>query len=280
MTELDEHFYRTHITFTSIPAIIEITKPLVKIGLPCFTFQRNYVDDPSHIRLTNLAQWNEYYYRCALFQHAIFQQDPRLFCSGHVLWSWFTRTPFFSAAAEHNIEHGITIIERRIRYSNFFHFGTTRDKPVSTEALMEKLDLLHRFIACFKQKAQSLIKEAEKMKIKLPFPQTKPIHPNPLYEHTTSLTELFSETEITRFYLEDEFGNTYLTRREMDILRLMKEGDKQTNIAEQIGLSHRTLETHIKNIKKKLKCNTLFELGYALGSLDIQNKYPIKMQKK
>jgi DNA-binding CsgD family transcriptional regulator len=279
-TDLNKHFYRSHITFSAIPTIIEISKPLIKIGLPCFTFQRNYTEDRSHIRLTNLEKWNEYYYRHSLYQHAIFQQESRIFCSGYLLWSWFTREPFFAAAADHNIEYGITIIERHICYSNFFHFGSTRDRPITAEGLIEKLDLLYRFIGSFKQKAQALIKEAEKAKIKLPFSETKQINRNQFYENNTSMIELFNETEITRLYLGDEFDNTYLTRREMDILWLMKEGGNQTSIATQIGLSHRTLETHIKNIKEKLKCNTLFELGYILGSFNFKNKYPYRIPEK
>lgn len=275
-TELDEQFYRSHITFSSIPAILEITKPLIKIGLPFFTFQRNYFDQ-SHIRLTNLEKWTECYYRKSFYNYAIFHKDPHLFCSGYVLWSWLKREPLYIAAAEYNIDHGISIIERHINYSDFFHFATSHNNPVTDEGFITKLNFLYRFIASFKQKARSLIEKAEKSKIKLVTPEMNEIHRNQIPENNPSLIELFNETEITRLYLGEEFDNAYLTRREMDILWLMKDGGNQLNIADQIGLSHRTLETHIKNIKEKLKCNTLFELGYVLGSFGIKNKYPFKI---
>lgn len=275
--QLGESFYQSHITFTSVPFITEISKPLIPIGLSYFTFDRTY-QDGTHLRLTNAGKWIESYYRTELYKAAIFEKDPRLFCTGYVFWSWLTREPIYSAAAEHNIDHGLTIIEKHDYYSDFFHFGTTQDNFISPEALLSKIECLYRFVAYFKQKAHHLIKESESCRLTLPVTQEQSINLTDINLQTPGqFGELFKNTEISRLYLGEEFNNAYLTRREIDILGLLKEGHKPVDIAKKLELSHRTLETHIKHIKDKLKCSTLFELGFMLGSIGTHAIYPFKI---
>lgn len=274
---LDESFFRTHITFTSVSDIIQITKPLTSMGLSYFTFDRKY-QDHSHLRLTNAGKWIESYYRSNLFNAAIFEKNPKLFTNGFVFWSWLNREPIYSAAAEHNIDNGLTIIERHENYVDFFHFGTSCDNFISPDELITKIEFLYRYIAYFNQKMHSVICEAERTKIKLCTSKSQIT----LTEVTGSkakfnLTELIKLTEITRLYLGDEFDNAYLTRKEIVILNKLKKGNKPVDIAVKLGLSVRTLESHVKNIKEKFKCNTLFELGFCLGSISEKNIYPFKI---
>ncbi len=279
-TQLGEFFYQTHVTFTSVADITLITQPLIPIGLPYFTFDRTYLDG-THLRLTNAGKWIESYYRSDLYKAAIFEKDPRLFCSGYVLWSWLSREPIYSEASRHDIDHGLTIIEKHESYSDFFHFGTTCNHYISPDELIQRIDFLYRFVAYFKQKARPIIIEAENTRIKLIVPNKQKIElnaPNLPFNQQENLVDLYKKTDITRFYLGEKFANAYLTRREMDILWLLKDGNKPIEIATQIGISNRTLETHIKNIKLKLGCGTLFELGFVLGTLGLKNIYPFKVQ--
>ncbi|MFN3784744.1 MAG: response regulator [Spirosomataceae bacterium] len=51
-----------------------------------------------------------------------------------------------------------------------------------------------------------------------------------------------------------------LTKRELDVLSLLKEGFTTTQMAEELGLSYHTIETHRKNINQKMKFVTKREL--------------------
>ncbi len=51
-----------------------------------------------------------------------------------------------------------------------------------------------------------------------------------------------------------------LTKREMQILKLITDGVNNKDIADQLGKSIRTIETHRFNIMKKLKVNNVVEL--------------------
>src|SRR3990167_4412145 len=166
--EPDENFYKTNITFTSVPDIKRISEPLLKnIGITYFTFDGTYRDG-SHIRLTTAGKWIESYYRQKLYDAAIFEQDPRVFADSHVFWSWLKREPIYSAASEHDIDHGLTIIEAHDAYTDFFHFGTPCDKGISQEKLSSDIKYLHIFVAIFKEKARDLLDQAHKERFILP----------------------------------------------------------------------------------------------------------------
>jgi len=47
-----------------------------------------------------------------------------------------------------------------------------------------------------------------------------------------------------------------LTDRELDILNLMAQGLRQKQMAETLGLSHHTIDSHLRNIYQKLHVNT------------------------
>jgi DNA-binding NarL/FixJ family response regulator len=59
-----------------------------------------------------------------------------------------------------------------------------------------------------------------------------------------------------------------LTKREMDILRLIKQEDSTKRIAEILDLSFYTVETHRKNINQKLKFKTKRELYAFLETIE------------
>jgi DNA-binding CsgD family transcriptional regulator len=65
-----------------------------------------------------------------------------------------------------------------------------------------------------------------------------------------------------------DFKNNYLTQRELDVLDLLRRGKNTQKICKQLGISSKTIEMHVKNIKDKLNCETLFSLGVNLAHLE------------
>jgi DNA-binding NarL/FixJ family response regulator len=55
--------------------------------------------------------------------------------------------------------------------------------------------------------------------------------------------------------LAQNLGQEDLTRRELDVLRLIQEGFKNKQIAEQLRIAETTVNYHIKNIVEKLQAN-------------------------
>ena len=50
--------------------------------------------------------------------------------------------------------------------------------------------------------------------------------------------------------------NGGLTRRELDVLRLVATGRTDREIAQELFLSHRTVEHHVRSIRMKLDCRS------------------------
>lgn len=70
--------------------------------------------------------------------------------------------------------------------------------------------------------------------------------------------------EYTRTFLGPEFPGVYLTAREEECSLLLLEGMTLKEIAKILGLSPRTVEFYLKNIKTKLNCRTKFHMMRAL----------------
>ena len=85
---------------------------------------------------------------------------------------------------------------------------------------------------------------------------------------TEGLIQSLNVLKDTRIHCKDS-----LTKREQQVLLLIAEGSKSSVIATQLNLSKSTIETHRKNMRKKLKLNgkdNLFALA-LLFSVQYKN---------
>lgn len=64
-----------------------------------------------------------------------------------------------------------------------------------------------------------------------------------------------------KFYVLGESNpNIYFTQREVDCMKLLMRGNTINGTALKLGLSHRTIEFYVKNMKMKLRCTSKAEL--------------------
>lgn len=268
----NENFFSSHVTFTSVADITLLSQPLLALGLTYFTFDRTYKDG-SHIRLTNAGSWIESYYREKLYNNAIFEKNPSIFRNGHAFWSSLQREPIYSAAAKHDIDHGLTITQIHPEYCDFYHFGTRCQNYISRHALESHLQFLNDFIYLFKVQGKTLIDLADRTRFILPL-KSHEVHVKDIRNFNgPEDNHIFEAREIRRLYLGEDFQNAYLTQQEINILAFLRSGKKPVQIAKQLNLSERTVEAHTRNIKAKLKCKSLFSLGFATHDLGIHNLF-------
>ena len=63
-----------------------------------------------------------------------------------------------------------------------------------------------------------------------------------------------------------------LTRRELEVLRHVSVGRTNREIAEQLYLSPRTVDMHVRNILRKLECRSRVEATHRAGELGLLEK--------
>ncbi len=108
---------------------------------------------------------------------------------------------------------------------------------------------------------QREIEQFERLGIDGYFPKT--IASYSLIEYLVQIMEgkkHFEYSKKTVSYDERFQSKKQLTKRELDVLFLLKEGFTTTQMAEKLGLSYYTIETHRKNINQKMKFVTKREL--------------------
>lgn len=108
---------------------------------------------------------------------------------------------------------------------------------------------------------QREIEQFERLGIDGYFPKT--IASYSLIEYLVQIMEgkkHFEYSKKTANYDERFQLKKQLTKRELDVLFLLKEGFTTTQMAEKLGLSYYTVETHRKNINQKMKFVTKREL--------------------
>lgn len=57
--------------------------------------------------------------------------------------------------------------------------------------------------------------------------------------------------------MEDKKTINPLTKRELEIIKLIADGNSNTQIGTLLGISHRTVDTHRTNIRNKIGVNNL-----------------------
>lgn len=69
-----------------------------------------------------------------------------------------------------------------------------------------------------------------------------------------------SQRITNNYYLGDEYPDVYFTQRETECMVLLLRGMTITAVAEELGLSPRTVEFYVKNMKMKIGCSSKSEL--------------------
>jgi DNA-binding CsgD family transcriptional regulator len=256
-----------YISLSSSENVKDLTKPLeAHLGITYFLFVKEYKNG-RRCWLTNNGAWTEHFYQKSYYEISAFENPNDYRVPGIYLWECLKGQKVFKDARDNfNIDHGITITENYSDHAEFFHFGTLRDNHPIKNLYSENIQALKLFINYFKDQATDLIKSTEKHSVHVPVPTTNQLLENKNTTLTGDQLSLFLET-ITpkRYYIADDPQNVYLTPKEVECVKWSIKGKSCEEIALITGISKRTAEAHLENVKKKLNCYKQFQLGYKLG---------------
>jgi DNA-binding CsgD family transcriptional regulator len=184
------------------------------------------------------------------------ENDQSFRKEGHFLWSAFSKNdPIVDYSRSYfNIEHGVTLVKKTGDNHDFFNFGLMNAHPGDKDRLTRILPELETFIKEFYDKAGKLLQAAEL---------------SPIISHPETPRPAEPVKAMNSFHLGPAFDYQYLTHKELECLQWMVRGKTLPEIGLILGMSERTAEKHVENIKRKLKCRTQCEIGYFVAKTSI-----------
>ncbi len=249
------HLPDSHIFYSAIPDVMEIVKPLNKLGITAFSFSRKY-HDGSRIYLDDRYHSLDIYLKQKYYLCSNTEYKPDMYKDQVLLWSTTPNQKILDDCDRaFGIDHGIWLFESNENYCETFTFATNSRNDRIINVYLSKMDLLKSFKEFFREKASSIIKQAEKQKIILPF--------NELVGIKRVLQNI--EDPILR---NTKSSNDYsLTLRQFECCVLLLKGKTAKEIGVSLKLSARTVEYYLDIIKTKLNCKKKSELIIKLSKL-------------
>lgn len=279
---------QNHYSLSSSSEVSEICDSTLKsLGITYFNYIKVFPNGSREL-LTNNALWIDHFYKKALYQNVGAIDVEHLLPKGYFLWSELdANDAVYSQGRESfNIDNGISFVIKRDNATLLYIFGSTRNNYAINNFYMRNIDLLKRFILYFNDKASDLINRSRKHKIILPKKQIIcPDRINKILLSQNEREEFYEKTSMDRFFILSESDNLYLTKKEAECVAFMAFGATAKQCATRMGISFRTVESYLDNIKNKLldstgkrfNKNELINFLKKAGIHDIVFPYKIKL---
>jgi DNA-binding CsgD family transcriptional regulator len=236
--------------YSSSQSLKEICKPLQSLHITDFSYAEFY-EDKSCGLLTNVDFCNYYItnglHNQDFFKYAINEARKNQFF-------FATEKPLESSYKEllykYNIYNAVGLFFNRGNYIEHCGFSNNSSEIDLTTFFINNIHVLNNFLVYFKERAKYLIRDMHMNNIYFS-PIIYPDYSNNLI--TEGAKEAFAKQVLLKNVPIVLNGNTiYLTKREFECINYFASGKTMKDIANQMGLSVRTIETHLNNAKYKL----------------------------
>lgn len=266
------------------PAIIhavdmaEITKPLLQYGIIYFAYIQ-IAQGRFGSGLTNQRAWAELYltkkyYHDDVFSNQVFKLAKDSYY--YLMWDNISKKgrvdELYQDVWNLGFSHLFSIIEDNGKYQNCYYFGSGLNNENANNFYINNLDVLHAFIQYFKDvvKSNKILKKALSTNIILP--GYAPLKEENMFSKHM-LRKTLPTSKLKRYIIGNINNGIWLTSRELDYVRRLRLGKNMKEIALLENVSKRTVEEAITNIKEKLDCSTMFQLGEQIALLGIEDYF-------
>jgi DNA-binding CsgD family transcriptional regulator len=249
-----------HPSLSNADEMKAICKPLEKLNINYFS-QVRVSNDKRYSVLSSNPSFLEHYLRHQYYDADINMADHEQVGS-YVLWDALAlcgvTEKLKDEATQFGVKHTFTIIKPGSSATDYFHFSSDMLGPSINNDYLRHLDLLERFTNYFKDSiGRSPLKKAHQENFQLELESTR----------FSMLANVANAKEKNRAdflaLIENQKGNSTfsrITKRQRDCLNLYVKGYTTKNIASQLGLSHRTVENYLQQVKEALCVSTKAEL--------------------
>lgn len=258
----------THPIFTHAQELACICSPLKHLNISYF----------AHVNITNGGEFTSLSNNPSFAKHYMekgyYNADIHLASAdqlgNHVIWDAIDLDGKTKKLNEESIQFGVshvfTIIQEKTKSKDFYHFASDSIGKSINQEYLRNIHLLKMFISQFSETINSSRELHEAYKIKFSVDEDKSgfsTKIDPVTLQDQKLREhLFKEACTNKYPLVHD-----LSKRENECLALYASGSTAKEISINLGLSIRSIENYIYNIKIKLGVSTKAELIYFVNNL-------------
>lgn len=170
------------------------------------------------------------------------------------LWAGSPSEGTHQAFYEQDIWNGCTLYTKSDEFIEACGVATKRENEKIINKYVNHLDMFSRFVLYFKESFSDLIDKPDN---NILISSNLPTSSNMIQNYTDdAFSNFLKRTQIKNYPILGESGNVRMTKREGEVMFYLSKGKSVKEVAIQLCISSRTVETYIENVKLKLCCNT------------------------
>lgn len=261
-----------HPVFKNAQAIADICSPLMHLNINYFAHV-NVTNDGEFAAISNNPGFGELYMGKGYYNADIHLAKTSQL-GKYVIWDAIEldgeSKQLNEDAAQFGVEHTFTLIEEGEQSKNFYHFSSNLMGKSINQEYLRNIDLLKIFVTQFCENINESKELSKAYNIKFSIDDNS--------SGFTTNNDYFSKDnlEMRDKFLKDIRSannniNYALSKREIECLKLYVQGNTAKEISLILGLSRRSIENYIYNIKGKLGVSTKVDLIHFIQKLSINS---------
>lgn len=167
-----------------------------------------------------------------------------------------------------DVGHLCYVVHHYSHYSEIAIFGVPSAFTDFNRYFLANSQQFFKFLVYFKDAAKALIKQTKRAKIRLTSDELRLVSNN-ASAYKDKFCSLITDRKIDRYYLDNIAEELYLTHREAECLKLLRDGLNYYKIADKLSITRHTVQLHFNNIRIKLDCDSKKELIQKVKDSDI-----------
>lgn len=231
-------------------------KPLVELfGLNYFYYSR-VSNSGLYSSFSNNIEWNKYWFDQGFHLKSFYFLQPQNYQYGLTISLPFFEDQFFHiqsiAQTKFNINYVIEITKKTNSGIESYGFSTDKFNHSTLKQYFTDLPFLKLFFKNFREKNSDIFRQLDENQINI----ANAIGPK--FFESSSVINTFDSYKSLISIGFDIYSD--LSKREKQVCKKITKGKSANEIADLFGLSKRTIESYIENIKIKLNCFTKSDL--------------------
>ncbi len=237
------------------PKLTEILEPLKLLGISNFAYVK-YTKDNETFRIGNHTEYTDMWFKLGIYKkpatlNRLADQGTNPDSNQPKCYLWNAdNTDLTQLRRDVNMWNGASFYLHRGDHIEGWALGGTLEDHALPNFILNNQEAIKLFFHYFRSTASDLIDTSDKSKILL-----KPITAEPeLAENICNsehLAEFLRQIALNKYFLRHGSESFTLSTRELDCLRHKNQGFSAKEIARLMGISYRTVETYLGNIKVK-----------------------------